>query len=61
MWVWDAPSGVFRDHTLSSRIREAAIADAQFMRFARPETGFGKGKVNPSPSRACSRCPWQPG
>lgn len=44
MWVWDSPTGVFRDHTLSSRIREAAIADAQFMRFARPETGFGKGK-----------------
>lgn len=44
MWVWDAPSGVFKDHALSSRIREAAIADAQFMRFARPETGYGKGK-----------------
>ena len=44
MWVWDAPSGVFKDHALSSRIREAAIADAQFMRFARPESGFGKGK-----------------
>lgn len=44
MWVWDAPSGVFKDHALSSRIREAAIADAQFMRFARPESGFGKGR-----------------
>lgn len=44
MWIWDAPTGVFRDHALSSRIREAAIADAQFMRFARAESGFGKGK-----------------
>lgn len=44
MWVWDAPSGVYKDHALSSRIREAAIADAQFMRFVRPEGGFGKGK-----------------
>jgi N4-gp56 family major capsid protein len=43
-WAFDAPSGVYKDHTLSSKIREAAIADAQFMRFARPETGFGKGK-----------------
>jgi N4-gp56 family major capsid protein len=43
-WSFDAPSGVYKDHTLSSKIREAAIADAQFMRFARPETGFGKGK-----------------
>lgn len=44
MWIWDAPSGVFKDHALSSKIREAAIADAQFMRFARTESGFGKGK-----------------
>jgi N4-gp56 family major capsid protein len=43
-WTFDAPSGVYKDHTLSSKIREAAIADAQFMRFARPESGFGKGK-----------------
>lgn len=44
MWVWDSPTGVFKDHALSSRIREAAIADAQFMRFARAESGYGKGK-----------------
>lgn len=43
-WQFDAPSGVYKDHTLSSKIREAAIADAQFMRFARPEPGYGKGK-----------------
>lgn len=43
-WVYDAPTGVYRDHTLSSRIRQAAIADAQFMRFTRPEPNFGKGK-----------------
>jgi N4-gp56 family major capsid protein len=29
---------------MSAKIREAAIADAQFMRFARPEPNFGKGK-----------------
>lgn len=44
MWTWDAPTGVYKDHALSSKIREAAIADAQFMRFTRPESGFGKGK-----------------
>lgn len=44
MWVWDAPSGVYKDHALSSKIREAAIADAQFMRFVRPESDFGKGR-----------------
>lgn len=43
-WVLDAPDGVYKDHALSSRIREAAIADAQFMRFVRPESNFGKGR-----------------
>lgn len=43
-WTLDAPSGVYKDHALSARIREAAISDAQFMRFARPESNFGKGK-----------------
>jgi N4-gp56 family major capsid protein len=43
-WTFDAPSGVYKDHAISAKIREAAIADAQFMRFARPEPNFGKGK-----------------
>ncbi len=44
MWEWDAPTGVYKDHALSSNIRIAAVADAQFAAFARPESGFGKGK-----------------
>jgi len=43
-WEWDAPTGTYRNHFLSSRIRREAIADAQFMRFLSPEPGFGKGK-----------------
>lgn len=43
-WELDAPSGVYKDHQLSSRIREAAVADSVFMKFARPEPGYGKGK-----------------
>lgn len=43
-WTFDAPAGVYKDHAMSSKLREAAIADAQFMRFARPEPNFGKGK-----------------
>lgn len=43
-WTLDAPSGVYKDHALSARIREAAIADAQFMKFLRPEGNFGKGR-----------------
>lgn len=43
-WVWDAPSGTYKNHALSSDIRREAIADTQFMKFARSEPGFGKGK-----------------
>ena len=43
-WNWDAPSGVFKDHFLSAKIREAAVADSHFMRFLTPERGYGKGK-----------------
>ncbi len=43
-WEWDAPAGVYKDHALSSKIREEAIADTRFMRWLRPEPGYGKGK-----------------
>lgn len=43
-WTFDSAAGVYRDHALSSRIRQAAVADAQFMRFVRPESDFGKGR-----------------
>lgn len=43
-WVWDAPTGVYKNHTLSSQIRREAIADMLFMRWIRPESGYGKGK-----------------
>lgn len=43
-WEFDAPAGVYKNHALSSNIREAAVADAQFMRFVRPESNFGRGR-----------------
>jgi N4-gp56 family major capsid protein len=43
-WTWDAADGVYKDHALSARIREAAVADAQFMRFLRPESNYGRGR-----------------
>jgi N4-gp56 family major capsid protein len=43
-WVYDAPSGVYKNHALSSQIREQAAADALFAQFLEPERGFGKGK-----------------
>lgn len=41
-WQFDAPTGTYRNHTLSSNIRRQAIADAQFMQFLRAESGYGK-------------------
>ena len=43
-WLFDAPTGVFRNHALSSDIRMQAMRDAIFAQFASPEKGYGKGK-----------------
>src|SRR5260221_8792423 len=43
-WSFDAPSGVFKSHTLSSALRKASIAETKFMQFVKPEPGYGKGK-----------------
>jgi N4-gp56 family major capsid protein len=43
-WTFDAPTGTYRNHALSTDIRRQAIADVQFMKFMRPEPGFGKKK-----------------
>lgn len=43
-WVNDGPSGVYKNHDLSSRIRMAAIQEAKFMQFVKPEDGYGKKK-----------------
>ena len=41
-WQWDAPTGTYRNHTLSEKIREAAAAEALFSQFVSPEPGYGK-------------------
>lgn len=41
-WLSDAPSGVYKNHKLSAKIRMAAIAECKFMQFVRPEPGYGK-------------------
>jgi len=43
-WTFDAPSGTYKNHSLSSKIRRQAIADATFMRFATVEPNYGRGK-----------------
>jgi len=41
-WTFDAPTGVFKNHDMSARLRVAAIAETKFMQFVRPEPGYGK-------------------
>lgn len=44
-WVYDAPTGVYKNHALSSDIRMASIAMTKFVQFAQvPEDGYGSGK-----------------
>ncbi len=43
-WVHDAPSGVYKNHAMSSKIRMAAIKACKFMPFVKPEEGYGKKK-----------------
>lgn len=41
-WTFDADSGVYKNHTLSSDLRSAAIAETMIMQFVKPEAGYGK-------------------
>lgn len=43
-WKYDAPDGVYKNHEMSAKLREQAIADAIFMQFVTPEPGYGKKK-----------------
>lgn len=43
-WTYDAPTGVFKNHELSSEIRFAAIQEAKFMQFVSTADGLGKKK-----------------
>lgn len=43
-WTFDAPTGVYKNHALSSDLRQAAIAETKFMQFVKPEAGYGKKK-----------------
>jgi hypothetical protein len=43
-WVYDAPSGTYKNHALSDKMRTEALANAVFPRFTTVEPGFGKKK-----------------
>lgn len=41
-WTFDAPTGVFKNHALSTKIREAVVAESKFMPYVDVEPGYGK-------------------
>lgn len=43
-WIYDAPTGVYKNHEMSSNMRMAAIQETKFMQFCKPEAGYGKKK-----------------
>lgn len=43
-WTYDAPSGVYKNHAISSDIRMASIAMTKFMQFSKPVDGYGAKK-----------------
>lgn len=43
-WQYDAPTGVYKNHQMSSSLRMASIAECKFMQFVKPEAGYGKKK-----------------
>lgn len=43
-WVYDAPSGVYKNHALSTKIRRQALAKTVFFKYLTPEPGFGRKK-----------------
>ncbi len=42
-WSFDAPTGTYKNHAMSSNLRTASVADTEFMAHVRPEAGYGKG------------------
>lgn len=40
-WTYNAPSGVYQNHAISSDIRFASIAMTKFMQFSKPVEGYG--------------------
>lgn len=43
-WTYDAPTGVYKNHEMSSKIRMAAIAECKMLQFVKPEGGYGRKK-----------------
>lgn len=43
-WAYDAPSGVYKNHALSTKVRRQALAKTTFFKYLNPEPGYGRKK-----------------
>lgn len=43
-WTSDGPSGVYKNHAISSRLRFASIANTKFMQFIRDVEDYGRNR-----------------
>lgn len=43
-WTFDAPTGTYKNHALSSKLWEAAVENSVFMDHVRPVDGYGRNK-----------------
>lgn len=41
-WTFDAPTGTYKNHAMSSRLYEAAVENSMFMDHVRPVDGYGR-------------------
>jgi len=43
-WTFDAPTGTYKNHTLASKLYEAAVENSVFVDHVRTVDGYGRGK-----------------
>jgi N4-gp56 family major capsid protein len=43
-WTFDAPTGTYKSHALSSKLYEAAVENSVFVDHVRPVDGYGRNK-----------------
>jgi N4-gp56 family major capsid protein len=43
-WVYDAPTGVYKQHAMSMHMYDAALEESKFVEHVLPVDGYGKGR-----------------
>jgi N4-gp56 family major capsid protein len=43
-WVYDAPTGVYKQHAMSMELYDAALEESKFVEHTQPVDGYGRGR-----------------